>query len=307
MEMRRTYQQVLSALMESDARVVMMDADLASASGSGDNFRRFPDRCINVGISEANMISSAAGLSLTGLLPFVHSFAPFVTRRVYDQLYMSGVYSHNRLHIYGSDPGFWAQHNGGTHSSYEDIALMRALPRAVVTAPCDAAQFAWVLREFIRGDTLFYTRATRKDLPDLYDESEHFALGKIMVHPGGLDAVVFAVGAMVHEALEAQRELAKAGIYITVLDCFSLKPFDEETAREYIGWTKVLVTAENHSIIGGLSSIVAQVMSGCRHQARLYPVAVMDTFGEVGAASYLKEKHGLTARHIAALIQEQVG
>lgn len=306
MEMRKCYQLKLAELMTQNPKVVMMDADLVSASGSGANFKQFSKQTINVGISEANMISAAAGLSATGIIPFIHSFAPFVTRRVYDQLFMSGVYSKNRFHIYGTDPGYWAQHNGGTHTSYEDIALMRALPTVVITAPCDPAQFNFVMDAFMADNKVYYTRAARKDLPDLYDEKTPFELGKIIKHGSGTDCVIFAMGEMLHEALKAQKQLKEAGIDATVLDCFSIKPFDTQTASEMIQQTKVVITIENHSIIGGLHSIVAEVMAHSHHDAVLYPLAVMDTFGEVGTTSFLQTKHHLTAEHVVALAKSHV-
>ena len=173
--MRDVYQETLKELMEKDKNVVMLDADLASASGSTKTFSDYPQQTINVGISEANMISSAAGLRLSGMKPFVHTFAPFATRRVYDQLYMSVAYSHNPIHIYGSDPGFWAQHNGGTHTSFEDLSLMLSLPEFVVTAPSTPRQFAWVLKEYYKENKRpYYTRAQRKEMPELYDEKTKF-------------------------------------------------------------------------------------------------------------------------------------
>ena len=144
--MRDVYQETLRILMDQDPKVVMLDADLASASGSSKTFQNYPDQTINVGISEANMMSSAAGLRLSGMKPFVHTFAPFATRRVYDQLYMSVAYSKNPIHIYGSDPGFWAQHNGGTHTSFEDLSLMLSLPGFIVTAPVDKYQGSQIVR-----------------------------------------------------------------------------------------------------------------------------------------------------------------
>ncbi len=136
-EMRQAYQETLIELMRKDPHVVMLDADLGSSSGSTKTFKQFPDQCVNMGISEANMISAGAAMSLTGLTPFAHSFAPFATRRVLDQIYMSLAYSANSLHIYGSEPGYWAQFNGGTHTSIEDIAILNALPNLIITAPAD--------------------------------------------------------------------------------------------------------------------------------------------------------------------------
>jgi transketolase len=146
-EFRAVYVETLMELMESNPNVVNLDADLVGASGAAKLFKKYESRCINMGISEANMIGAAAGMSLTGKIPFIHTFAPFATRRVMDQLYMSGVYSNSNIKIYGSDPGFWAIHNGGTHTTMEDLALTRALANITILAPSDATQFKWCIKK----------------------------------------------------------------------------------------------------------------------------------------------------------------
>ena len=300
MEMRQLYQAIMNELLETHSEVVMLDADLASASGSTQTFKRFPQQTVNVGISEANMVSSACGMALTGLKPYIHTFAPFATRRVFDQVFMSGAYSRNAIHIYGSDPGFWAQHNGGTHTSYEDIALMRTLPGAVVCAPSDAKQFEFILRHFLTDHRLYYTRATRKALPDIYSQGDTFQLGTWITLETGSDCVIFAIGAMVHEALEASKLLRLQGIEATVVDAFSIKPHDAFLIATLGKEHTRIITVENHSIYGGLGDLVASelMQSGGTH--KFVKIGVQDQFGEVGTADYLQRKHGLNASHIVA-------
>lgn len=304
MEMRKQYYETLNTLLKENKKIVVMDADLASASGTSKLYTDYPEQAINVGISEANMMSSAAGMSRTGLIPFVHTFAPFASRRVLDQLYMSGVYSNNKLHIYASDPGYWAQHNGGTHTTYEDLSAVLAFPKITVMAPCDTHQFKWILENYVTDEGVYFTRAPRKELPELYTEAQVFEKGKAIVHGNGSDAVIFAMGEMVHEALEAQTLLEKEGTYITVVDCFSLKPFDTETAKNLSASSDLVLTAENHQRHGGLGSIVERILAEeniCKPYAA---IAVNDVFGEVGDANYLKEKHGLTAENIVNTINK---
>lgn len=306
MEMRKAYNDKLNTLLKDNDKVVVLDADLASASGTSKLYVDYPERTINVGISEANMISSAAGMSRTGLLPFVHSFAPFVSRRVLDQLYMSGVYSNNHLHIYASDPGYWAQHNGGTHTTYEDLSAVLAFPNITVTAPSDPQQFAFIMQAYIDNPGVYFTRATRKELPDLYGEDQVFELGKAIEHGNGKDAVVFAIGIMVHEALAAQKTLAEENINITVVDCFSLKPFDNETALNLIKESKVVIAAENHSKHGGLTSLVESVMVENQEAKPFKSISVFNVFGEVGDSHYLRAKHDLTDQAIVEAVKARL-
>lgn len=303
--MRDVYQETLRELMENDQSVVMLDADLASASGSTKTFSDYPQQTINVGISEANMISSAAGLRLSGMKPFVHTFAPFATRRVYDQLYMSVAYSHNPIHIYGSDPGFWAQHNGGTHTSFEDLSLMLSLPEFVVTAPSTPRQFAWVLKEYYKENKRpYYTRAQRKEMPELYDEKTSFSLGKGIVLSEGEDVVLFAIGDGVHESLKVQKQLLEVGLTTTVVDMFSLKPFDRDLIKKLAPKHRLVLTVENHHVHGGLGSIVSKVMAEEAIAVPFIGIGIEDHFGEVGKADYLRKKFGLDSNTISKRVLE---
>lgn len=304
MELRKVYQETLISLMEKNKKVVMMDADLASASGSSDTFARFKDQCINCGISEANMISAAAGMSLTGIKPFVHTFSPFATRRVADQIFMSAAYSKNPIHIFGSDPGFWAQHNGGTHTSYEDIAIMNSIPEVVVTAPSDGHQFKWILEEFVDRDQVFYTRAMRKDTPEIHSADTKFEFGKSIFLNKGSKVAILAIGDMVTEALRAAEILKGEGLDATVVDVFFIKPFDKEMLQQVAKDHNLIVTIENHSEIGGLGSTVARHLALSDYKGSFEMVAVEDKFGEVGEADFLRAKHNLNAEGIITKVKK---
>jgi transketolase len=305
-EMRAVYQNTLFEICKDNPQVIVMDADLVGASATAKLFKEFPEQCINMGISEANMIGAAAGMSLLGKVPFIHTFAPFATRRVYDQLYLSGAYQKANLRIYGSDPGFTSGHNGGTHTSVEDLALMRVMPTATVLAPADATQFAWLLKETSTCYGIFYIRASRKGLRDIYDPSSTFEIGKGVVLSEGNDVVIFAIGEMLEEALIAKEELEKSGVSVAVVDMFSIKPIDTDLVKKLIVGKKVVVTAENHSKIGGLGSAVAEIMAeeGCGVPLRR--VAINDRFGEVGLPDYLQKIYGLTARDIVNAVKEAI-
>lgn len=304
MELRAIYQETLKKLMKDNEKVVMLDADLASASGSTNTFIEFPNQTINVGISEANMISSAAGMSLVGLKPYVHTFAPFATRRVADQVFMSAAYSRNPIHIYGSDPGFWAQHNGGTHTSYEDMAIMSSYPEVVVSAPSDPYQFAWILKEFLNRKNVFYTRAPRKEVPKLYKESTTFEFGKSILLHEGSKVAIFAIGEMVHEAVKARDLLKEQGLDVTVVDVFFLKPFDKEMLLNIAKSHDFIITIENHNKIGGLGSTIARELALSNSRVKFDMIAVNDVFGEVGEAPYLQNKHRLNAEHLIEKINK---
>ena len=306
-EMRAVYSETLYELMKTNPDIVVMDADLVSASGSGKLFKEYPDRCINMGISEANMMGAAAGMSLVGKIPFVHTFTPFATRRVYDQVYLSGAYQKANVRIFGSDPGFWASHNGGTHTSVEDVALMRAIPTMTVLAPADASAMKWVVEETSKHYGMFYIRAGRKSTPDIYDASQSFELGKAIVVQDGEDGVIFSMGEMIYEALLASESLKKSHqLSIAVVDMFSLKPLDEACVIHMIKDKKFVIVAENHSVIGGLGSAVAQVMAASGNCPPLRQVGIQDHFGEVGTVDYLQKKFKLKSEDIIESVMDMM-
>ena len=304
-----TYKDVFSTLIPAmtseDSDVFYLDADLMSCMGTTKWSAGNPDNALNCGIAEANMVGVACGLAAAGLKPILHTFGPFASRRVYDQAFLSAGYAHNDITIIGSDPGVTAALNGGTHMPFEDMALYRALPGATVIDISDTEQFKSVLRQAVNRPGVKYIRTTRKSTAKLYDEGSETPIGKGIVVREGSDAVIVASGIMVHESLQAAEQLAAEGIQAAVIDMFTVKPLDEKLLLEYAKKTGAVVTAENHTRIGGLRSAVAEaLMASCL--VPLEYVAVEDEFGEVGPQSYLQERFGLTAEHVARKVRAAI-
>lgn len=304
-----TYKDVFSTLIPAmtaeDSDVFYLDADLMSCMGTTKWSAGNPDNALNCGIAEANMVGVACGLAAAGLKPILHTFGPFASRRVYDQAFLSAGYAHNDITIIGSDPGVTAALNGGTHMPFEDMALYRALPGATVIDISDTEQFKSVLKQSVNRPGVKYIRTTRKSTAKLYEEGAETPIGKGIVVRDGTDAVIIASGIMVHESLQAAEQLAAEGIQAAVIDMFTVKPLDEELLLEYAKKTGAVVTAENHNRIGGLRSAVAEaLMASCL--VPLEYVAVEDEFGEVGPQSYLQERFGLTAEHVARKVRAAI-
>lgn len=284
-------------LCEKDPMVIYLDADLMSCIGTAKFGKEHPERAINCGISEANMIGVAAGLASAGFKPIAHSFGPFASRRCYDQAFLSAGYAGNDITIIGSDPGVCAAFNGGTHMPFEDTALYRALPGATVLDISDTAQLSDVLERCVNLPGVKYLRVHRKNNGILYEAGSEFEIGKAVEVRAGKDIVIFASGIMVYEAMKAADRLAEEGIEAAVLDMFSIKPLDEEAVLRYAKECGAVVIAENHNRIGGLVSAVKETLAG----EVLVPVeyvAVEDEFGEVGPLNYLQERFGLTAEQV---------
>jgi transketolase len=296
---RGAYTETLTELITLDARIMVLEADLMKSSATDGVFKAYPNHCINFGISEANMISAAGGMSKAGLLPFAHSFAPFATRRALDQIYMSVAYSRNNLFLYGSDAGIWSQRNGGTHTANEDVAVMRSIPACQVFDPSDPIQFRWLMRHYREQPGFYYVRGSRKnDIRHLYTSDSTFEVGKgVVLHHGSKVAIV-ASGLMVHEALNAADHLRSYGIDPTVVDFFSLKPYDAELCQQLFATHEVIVVTENASAIGGLGSLVALELARSEHHPRYRHLAIPDAFGEVGSLEFLKAKFKLRAEDI---------
>lgn len=296
-EMRAALCETLLELAQTREDIVYLDADLFGSSGMKKFAAAYPDRAFDVGIAEANMIGIAAGMSATGKTPFVHSFGPFATRRCFDQIFLSGAYARNTVNIIGSDPGITAVYNGGTHMPFEDVALMRSIPTAVVVEPTDSTMLRSVIRELSQQSGVHYIRLKRKNAIQVYDEGTTFTVGKALTIREGKDVTLIASGIMVSEALHAAELLAAEGISARVLDMFTIKPIDAEAILTAADETGAIVTCENHNVIGGLGSAVAEVLV----QNRPVPmelVGVQDLFGEVGAEDYLRQRFGLTADKI---------
>lgn len=293
-EMRGVYCSTLMDLAGRDQRIVVLDADLMSSMGMVPFGKAFPERTFNVGIQEANMIGVAAGLSATGKIPFAHSFAPFATRRCFDQIFLSCGYARLNVRIIGSDPGVTAAFNGGTHMPFEDMGILRTVPNITILEPADSVMLRNLIEQTVNLYGVFYIRLLRKNAVKVYEEGSTFEIGKAVQVKEGSDITIIATGIMVDEALKAANILGKEGISSRVLNMFTLKPIDKEAVIRAAKETGAIVTAENHNIINGLGSAVAEVIVE-NVLVPLERIGVADRYGEVGPLDYLKEKFGLTA------------
>ena len=297
-EMRAALCETLVDLAASREDIVYLDADLFGSSGMRPFARAYPDRAYDIGIAEANMIGVAAGLSAVGMTPFVHSFGPFATRRCFDQLFLSVAYGRNTVNVIGSDPGVTAQYNGGTHMPFEDVGILRTVPTAVIVEPSDTTMLRSVVRELSEKRGLHYIRLKRKTAVKIYEEGTTFTVGKGITVREGSDVTLIAAGILVDEALTAAEQLALEGISARVIDMFTIKPIDAGLIRQAAAETGAIVTCENHSVIGGLGSAVAEVLVQ-GDPVPMEMVGVRDEFGAVGTAGYPQERLGLTAAVIA--------
>lgn len=299
------FAKMIPQMIDDDPDCVYLDADLMSCIGVAKAAKTRTDRMINCGIAEANMVGIAAGLAAAGFKPICHSFAPFASRRCFDQAFMSAGYAHNDITIIGTDPGVCAAYNGGTHMPFEDMAMYRALPGATVVDVTDTAQLENIFPQLVKREGVKYLRVNRKSNDLVYEAGSEFEIGKGVVLREGKDATIVACGFMVGRALKAAEELEKKGISAAVIDMFTVKPLDEALVIEYAKKTGCVVTAENHNKIGGLTSAVSECLSeNC--PVVMGHVAVEDEYGEVGPVDYLAERFGLTAEHIVEVVEKTV-
>ena len=304
-QLREIYVDLLIKYAKEYPELVIVEADLMKALKSTAFYDVYPERTINVGVQEANMIGVAAGLANMGKLPFTHTFTPFATRRVFDQVTLSVCYARMNVKMVGSDPGIMAQLNGGTHMSLEDVGLMRNLPGMVIFEPVDGVQLAAMMPQIIKHQGPVYIRLLRQEFDAIYEDDQTFELGKATRIIEGKDVSIFASGIMVKEALDAQKILSEKGISASVINIHTIKPIDKDMIIEEAKKTKAVVTAENHNIINGLGSAVAEVLvENCPTPMRR--VGVKDHFGEVGKKDFLMEKFGLKAHNIVDAVLDVI-
>lgn len=301
-ELRDCVVETLQELMKDDDEITALEADLGGASGFTKIKKTNPERFIQCGIAEANMMGVAAGLSLTGFKPFTHTFAPFATRRVFDQLFLSGAYAGNTINVYGSDPGFSVASNGGTHTAWEDVALIREIPGAVICDPADDVQMEWIIKEFLKMEGIHYVRSNRKAVRNVYKKGSSFKIGQGNILKEGKDILIIAAGQLVSEALDCAEELEKEGYSVEVIDMFTIKPLDEKLLIKEAKEKSKIVTIENHSIYGGLGSAVSEVIAENGISVPVKRIGVKEKFGQVGTAEFLQEEFGLTAKQIKETI-----
>lgn len=304
-EMRQILAAALTEKANEDERIVILDADLMSCHATKVFKQAHPDRFVNVGIAEQNMIGIAAGLSTMGKIPFAYSFGPFATRRCYDQIFISVAYAHRNVKIVGSDPGVTAEYNGGTHMPFEDMALMRAIPNMVCFEPVDATMLEKAVGQIVDYPGAVYIRMPRKKNEKVFDDNLEFELGKAIRIKEGKDVTLIASGIEVARAIEAAEILAGEGIDARVVNIHTWKPLDKDEIIACAKETGAIVTCENHNVINGLGSAVAEVVvRNCPVPMRM--VGVNDEFGQVGKNAYLSEVYRLTAQDIANSARELV-
>jgi transketolase len=305
-EMRKIYCETLIGLAEKNRQVMALDADLMSSSGTKPFAERFPERNINCGIQEANMFGVAAGLSATGKIPYAHTFAPFCSRRACDQIFISCAFAKLNVKIIGSDPGIIAALNGGTHMPFEDVGIMRTIPGMTVIEPTDTVILRDIIVKISEVYGTHYIRMARRTVTKVYEAGSSFEIGKAVQIRDGNDLTIIAAGYCVAEAIKAATILAKKDISARVIDMFTIKPLDKEAVIKAAMETGAIITAENHNILGGLGSAVAEVLAE-NQPTPMERIGVRDIFGEVGPVDYLAERFKLTAGHIVKKAERVLG
>lgn len=304
-EMRQALAEALLERAKEDDRIVVLDADLMSCHATKIFKQAYPDRFINVGIAEQNMMGIAAGMSAMGKIPFAYSFGPFATRRCFDQIFVSVAYAHQNVKIVGTDPGVTAEANGGTHMPFEDMAMMRAIPHMVCFEPTDSAMIKKALPQIADFKGAVYTRMMRKKAEQVFDDTLDFELGKAIELKDGKDVTLIASGIMVSRALTAAETLANEGISAKVVNIHTWKPIDEEKILECAKKTGAIVTCENHNVYGGLGSAVAEVLAK-HNPTPMEMVGVQDEFGQVGKNAYLSSVYHLTVDDIVTAVKKAI-
>ena len=294
---RQSYGEALLELGRKNKNIVVLDADLAGATKTELFAKEFPDRFFDIGIAEADMIGTAAGLSTCGKIPYVSTFAMFAAGRSYDQIRNSICYPNLNVKICATHAGITVGEDGATHQMIEDLSLMRTIPNMEVLSPSDDMQTKWIISEISKIEGPVYVRLARLATEEIYDEKQKFEIGKAVQHGDGIDGTVFATGVTVQEALNVQKELKEKGINIRVIDMFSIKPIDREIIIKSAKETKKLVSIEDHNIIGGLGSAISEVLIE-EYPTKLIRLGIKDTFGRSGKAEELMKYYGITSEDV---------
>lgn len=298
---RQSFGEALEKLGEENKNVVVIDADLAKSTKTSLFAKKFPDRFIDVGIAEQNMIGIAAGLSTFGKVPFVSTFAAFATGRVYDQIRCSVAYPKLNVKICGTHAGVTVGEDGATHQMLEDINLMRGLPNMTVISTSDDVQTKWAVEEISKIDGPVYLRLARIATPVIYEENQKFEIGKGVQIGSGTDATIFATGVTVSEALKAQELLKERDFDVRVVDIHTIKPIDRELIVKCAKETDKIITVEDHSIIGGLGTAVCEVLAE-EYPTKVIRMGMPDCFGKSGKATDLMKYFRIDAQAICQLV-----
>lgn len=301
--LRVVFGETLSDLAEEFPDILVLDGDLANSTRADIFAERQPDKFLEMGIAEQNMMGAAAGLATVGFIPFISTFAAFAVKRSADQVRVVVAQPGLNVKITGGYSGLLTGKTGKTHQSVEDIAVMRAMPNMTVVVPADGPELRQVLRAACLHDGPMYIRLTRDPSPVIFDDSYSFVLGKAVVVREGSDITIISTGVQTVRALEAALMLEQEGIGVHLLHVPTIKPLDERAIVEAAARTGRVVTAEDHSILGGLGGAVAETL-GEQHPTIMKRVGWRDTFGESGPDDALLEKYGLTPHHVAQAARE---
>ena len=302
---RGSYGEALAMLGEKYKDLVVLDADLASATKTSIFKKKFPERFFDMGIAEQDMMGTAAGLALGGKIPFASTFAVFASGRAYDQVRNTICYGNLNVKIGATHAGITVGEDGATHQALEDISLMRSLPNMTVMSPSDDRQTKWIIEEAIKREGPMYIRLARPATGEIYGDGFEFEFGKAIQHGEGTDATIIATGVTVAEALVAQRDLIGEGINIRVIDMYTIKPIDREIIIKAAKETKRIITVEDHSIIGGLGTAVCEVICD-EYPMKITRMGVKDKFGESGKWDELMHQYKIDAEAIKEEIRKKI-
>ena len=300
---RQAYGDALVELGRENKNIIVMDADLSKSTMTAGFKKEFPERFFNAGIAEANMMGMAAGLALSGKTVFASTFAMFAAGRAYEIIRNSIAYPKANVKICATHAGITVGEDGASHQCIEDLALMRVIPGMTVIHPADAVSTKKLLEQIAGEEGPAYVRLGRLSIPVIYDEKADIRLGKGNCVKDGSDVTVIACGLMVNEALTAASQLEKEGISVRVIDMHTIKPIDEDIIVRAASETKAIITAEEHSVLGGLGAAVAEVVVK-KHPVKMAMVGIQDRFGQSGKPAALMEEYNITTADIVKTIKE---
>jgi transketolase len=299
---REAYGKALAKLGENNKNVVVLDADLSKSTKTSEFLSKYPERFFNMGIAEQNLMGVSAGLAASGKIPFASTFAVFASGRAFEVIRNSICYPKLNVKICATHAGITVGEDGASHQAIEDMAIMRSLPNMTVVSPSDGVSTEKLINAVADYYGPVYVRLGRLGVPVIYDDSAEFEIGKAVEVHSGDDVTVIATGLMVGEALEAAKILKEEGINVRVIDMHTIKPLDNETVLKAAKETKLIITAEEHNIIGGLGSAVSEFLSE-NYPVKVIKIGMKDTFGESGNPAELMEKYGLTSNSIVETIK----
>lgn len=300
---RQSYGEALLELGKENKNIVVFDADLSTATKTNIFAKEFPERFYDMGIAEQNMISTVAGMSTCGKIPYASTFAVFAAGRAYDQIRNSVCYPKLNVKICATHAGVTVGEDGATHQMIEDISLMRTLPNMTVLSTSDDVQTKWAVKEISKINGPVYLRLSRLATPIIYGENQKFEIGKAVQIGEGTDATIFATGVTVSEAIRAQEILENKGIKVRVVDIHTVKPIDKDMVIKCAKETKKLISVEDHNVIGGLGSAISEVLTE-EYPVKLVRMGINDTFGKSGKAIELMQYFGITAENIVEKVEK---